>query len=130
MLLPSLAQCTTATAATDCGTGNACDRVSGATQLCHDPTPQAATVFSVRNVGEKVVNISSVSFTGTDAAAFTDAEADLTELYLDNVASVRFNYLTADILAPLSATMVIASDAEVNPSLEIPVSTVAFDDGT
>ncbi len=130
VLPPSLAQCTVATADTDCGTGNACDRASGAVQLCHDPTPQLATVFSVRNVGDKVVNISGVSFTGTDAAAFTEAEASVTELYLDNVSSVRFRYFTADIMAPLSATMVIASDAEVNPSLEVPVSTLAFDDGS
>lgn len=130
VLLPSLAQCTVATADSDCGAGNACDRTSGAAQLCHDPTPQEATVFSVRNVGDKVVNISGVSFTGTDAAAFTEAEANLTELYLDNVSSVRFTYLTSDIFTPLSATLVIASDAEVNPSLEVPVSTVAFDDGS
>ena len=129
VLLPSLAECSIATQDTDCGAGNPCNRVVGAIRVCQDPTPQASQNFSVRNLGDKPVAIESVTFTGTDAAAFTEAQTDIAELFKDDVAAVRFVYFTADIFAALSATMVITSDAEANPSLEVPVSTVPFDDG-
>jgi len=81
--------------------------------------------LTLRNVGGSTVNISSVSFTGTDASSFTDVAASLSEVSPNALVAVSFRY-TSPGGAAQSATLVVESDG-TNPTLEIPVQTLAYE---
>lgn len=79
----------------------------------------------VRNVGSGTVTISEVSFQSDSDPAFKDLEISTTTLAPDEQASLRFRYSTPTGAA-ITGTIVIASDAAVNPTLEIGVETLAY----
>jgi hypothetical protein len=86
--------------------------------------------FSLRNIGASDITLSSVGFRAApDAddqlANFLSAEFDDDNIPPSDDGFVLFAYQTPDGVAQ-QAELVIVSDAEANPELVIPVSTVAF----
>lgn len=81
--------------------------------------------LAVRNVGDGTVTIASVSFASDSDPAFKDLEISDTELGPDEQASLRFRY-TSPNGAAVSATIVVESDAAVNPTLEVGVETLPY----
>ncbi len=109
--------------ATECAGGG--DDCCLADRWCLD-----VQTLSVRNVGSRTVTIDSVSFEDTGdapggAAAFSRLEAEPRELDPGEQTSVRFRYTTPGGEAQ-AATLVILSDADVNPRLEISATTLAY----
>ena len=92
-------------------------------------TPLAA---SVRNLGDDDIVIASVAFVADASqpdglASFGEPVLDKTTLLGDEEAFIQFDYGSPGGV-PQKATLVINSDAEVNPVLEIPVETSAVTD--
>ncbi len=81
--------------------------------------------LSLRNVGDGTITISSVAFTSDSDPAFKDLESSAMTLGPDEQANLRFRY-TSPNGAAQQATLVIESDAAVNPTLEVPVETAAY----
>ncbi len=116
---PSFDACT---ANVDCTQGS-CDFSTG---FCTAATSQTNRQFSVRNVGDDTVTIKSASCVGADASVFTAIDFDKPSLLADEQAQFSITYIAADGAAKAS-TLVIESDAAVNPKLKVPVSVVLFD---
>lgn len=81
--------------------------------------------LTLRNVGSSTVTIESVAFKGGSDPAFKELQLSAMELGPDEQANVRFRYTTPTGAAQ-SGTIVITSDAEVNPTLEIGVETLPY----
>jgi hypothetical protein len=129
VLPPSLSRCNPDapdTVATICGAADQCTRFSQGVFLCREPSPQLVQSFAVRNIGTSTVTVRNVAFVGANPASFTGAALDVTALGADDVSSLAFTYFTPDVDAPYSVDLVITSDAAVNPTLTVPVSTLPF----
>lgn len=86
--------------------------------------------LSVRNVGSRTVTISSAELAAHDddpdgVDAFSDLVISALEVAPNEQASLRFRYTTPGGDAQ-KAKIVIVSDAEVNPTLEVVVQTDAY----
>jgi hypothetical protein len=86
--------------------------------------------FTVRNLGSAPVRVSGVSFEAVDGLegdldAFSDLVIDTPQIVQDDVAVIQFRYLTPGGLGR-AAVIVVESDAEENPRLEVPVEATDF----
>ena len=110
---------------TDCGADPNCCLEEG---WCRD-----VETLTIRNVGDRDVHVAAVRIAELDGhageeSAFSKATIDLGEgdaLGPDEQLIVRFRYTTPDG-AGRSAKIVIESDAEVNPTLEIEVHALDY----
>jgi len=94
--------------------------------LCTEEGTGPATL-QVRNIGDAELAIASVAFTASpdDADALTSFDApevDSTTLLADDEAFIQFTYRVPGGLTQ-RAVLVIESNAEVKPTLSVPVST-------
>jgi hypothetical protein len=95
--------------------------------LCTEEGQGPASLL-LRNIGDDEVTISGVAFvavTGKEAEllSFDEPTLDVDSLLADETAFVQFDYRVPGGLAQ-HATLVITSDAAVNPKLEVPVTTL------
>jgi hypothetical protein len=86
--------------------------------------------FSVRNAGDGEVNVGAVSFVAdpaapADVANFTSVTADKQKVFGGESFFLRMVYATPGGLKQ-RAVLRIASDAEKNPQLDVPVETNEF----
>lgn len=84
--------------------------------------------FTVRNIGEGALTISSVAFADDSEGNFFAPDADIEELLAGDQAVIGFFYRTPDG-APQSATLAIESSATVNPTLEVELTTASAQPG-
>lgn len=100
----------------NCGTDDCCL----AAGWCLD-----VETLAIRNIGSTTVTIDSIAFSGDSAPSFKDLVISSNELGPEEQANVRFRYSTPTGAA-ITGTIVIQSNAEVNPTLEIDVETLAY----
>ncbi len=89
--------------------------------FCTDLGSGPATLL-IRNVGDNDVTIDRAEFRGASVSAFDAPELDKTVLLSEEEGFVQFTYRVPGGVKQ-EASLVIVSDAEVNPELVVPVET-------